>query len=233
MYEDYGRFKGKNVIITRTNKPAYERRGIVGMHGTVLRISGSTIGVKIDNIENDASTYGVFWFNINQIRIIREEETVMKNFNNVAIVKFFDNTKKYGFAIYDEELELLEKYNTDEVIVKSKLTENDTLVKVFEITTREEFESRPDNKNVKVTAEVVGVVDKRPYNRRVAERERLEKIAKRTAEIKRKLDEEIERRKTMEFYEKIVREYTDNAELAEMVKELKNLESEANTSNDI
>ena len=228
MYEDYGRFKGKNVIIKRTDKPAYERQGVVGMSGTVVRISGSTIGVKIDNIENSSSTYGVFWFTTNQIRIISEEETIMKNFNNVAIIQYPGNPKKYGFAIYDEELELIEKYNTNEVIVKSALTGYDTLAKLFEITTREEFESRPENKNVKITAEVVGVVDQRPYHKRVAERERLEEIAKRTAAIKRKLDEEIERRKTLEFYEKIVQEYSDNTELAELVKELKSLDAEVN-----
>jgi len=228
MYEDYSRFKGKNVIIKRTDKPAYERQGVVGMSGTVVRISDSTIGVKIDNLENSASTYGVFWFTVNQIRIKGKEETIMENFNNVAIVQFPGNPKKYGFAIYDKELELLEEYNTTEVIVKSMLTGYDTLAQLFEITTRKEFESRRENKGIKITAEVVGVVDKRSYDKRVAERERLEEITKRTAEIKRKLDEEIERRKTLEFYEKIVQEYSDDTELAGLVKELKKLDAEVN-----
>lgn len=228
MYEDYSRFKGKNVIIKRTDKPVYERQGVVGMSGIVERISGSTIGVKIDNLENSASTYGVFWFTVNQIRIKGKEETIMENFNNVAIVQFPGNPKKYGFAIYDEELELLEKYNSTEVIVKSSLTGYDTLALLFEITTRKEFESRRENKGVKITAEVIGVVDKRSYDKRVAERERLEEITKRTAEIKRKLDEEIERRKTLEFYEKIVQEYSNDTELAELVKELKKLDAEVN-----
>lgn len=228
MYEDYSRFKGKNVIIKRTDKPVYERQGIVGMSGIVERISGSTIGVKIDNLENSASTYGVFWFTVNQIRIKGKEETIMENFNNVAIVQFPGSPKKYGFAIYDEELELLEKYNSTEVIVKSSLTGYDTLALLFEITTRKEFESRRENKDIKITAEVIGVVDKRSYDKRVAERERLEEITKRTAEIKRKLDEEIERRKTLEFYEKIVQEYSDDTELTELVKELKKLDAEVN-----
>ena len=228
MYEDYSRFKGKNVIIKRTDKPVYERQGVVGMSGIVERISGSTIGVKIDNLENSASTYGVFWFTVNQIRIKGKEETIMENFNNVAIVQFPGNPKKYGFAIYDEELELLEKYNSTEVIVKSSLTGYDTLALLFEITTRKEFESRRENKGVKITAEVIGVVDKRSYDKRVAERERLEEITKRTAEIKRKLDEEIERRKTLEFYEKIAQEYSSDTELAELVKELKKLDAEVN-----
>lgn len=228
MYEDYSRFKGKNVVIKRTDKPAYERQGVIGMSGIVTRISGSTLGVKIDNLENNSSIYGVFWFNVNQIRIKEKEEPIMKNFDNIAIIQFPGNTKKYGFAIYDEELELIEKYCTKEVVVKSALTMNDTLAYLVEIKTREEFESDSEYKNVKITAEVIGVVDQRPYNKRVAERERLEEIAKRTAVIKRKLDEEIERRKTLEFYERMVQEYSDNTELAELVKELKNLDIEAN-----
>ena len=51
----------------------------------------------------------------------------------------------------------------------------------------------------------------------------LEEIAKKKAAIEKELKEEIAKRKTLEFYEKMAEEYKDNPRLAELVGELKEL----------
>ena len=50
MYNTYDDLVGKAVQIKRSNKTAYLK--IIGKHGIVDRISGSTIGVRIDGMTN-------------------------------------------------------------------------------------------------------------------------------------------------------------------------------------
>ena len=59
MRTDYTELVGKTVQIKRSDKTAYMK--LIGMHGVVDRISGgTTIGVRINDMNNDASAYGVF-----------------------------------------------------------------------------------------------------------------------------------------------------------------------------
>ena len=220
------------VIIRSTDKDLYRRIGLIGKEGMVTRPSGSSFGVLIDGIKNEASEYGVFWFTANQLVRTNEitntetrKEINMKNFNDVAYVEYTDTSKKYAFAIFDKELQLLKEYGTDLVIVNPLKEGNRVLGKVSSIISLEEFLANSSNKNIRITAQVVGVVDDREYRSRVAEEERLAEMAKKREEIRKKLDEEIERRKTLEFYEKMAKEYKDRG-LTEMVDELKKLEKE-------
>ena len=48
------------VEIKHTNKRSYREEGIVGMRGTVERVSGKEIGVRIDGKRNKASGYGIY-----------------------------------------------------------------------------------------------------------------------------------------------------------------------------
>lgn len=222
------------VTIRSTDKDLYRRMGLIGKEGMVTRLSGSgySLGVLIDGIRNEASEYGVFWFTANQLVQTNEitntetrKEINMKNFNDVAYVEHTNSSKKYAFAIFDKELQLLKEYDTDLVIVNPINEGNKVIGRVSSIISLEEFLANPSNKNVKITAQVVGVVDDRAYRSRVAEEERLVEMAKKREEIRRKLDAEIERRKTLELYEKIAREYKDRG-LMSMVDELKKLEKE-------
>lgn len=217
------------VIIRSTNKDLYRRMGLIGKEGMVIRPGGSSLGVLIDGMRNTGSEYGVFWFTANQLARTKNTETRkeinMKNFNEVAYVEHTGVSKKYAFAIFDKELQLLKEYDTDLVIVNPINKNNKVLGRVSSIISLEEFLADPSNKNIKITAQVVGVVDDRAYRSRVAEEERLAEMAKKREEIRRKLDEEIERRKTLEFYEKMAKEYKDRG-LTEMVDELKKLEKE-------
>ena len=78
-------------------------------------------------------------------------------------------------------------------------------------------------RGAKPTAEVVGVVDMNGYVAREAEKVRLEEIAKKRAIIEAELEKEINKRKSVEYYEEMAKKYADNPRLAELVGELRGL----------
>ena len=210
----YADLVGKTVRVKRSEKPAYSK--IIGKHGIVDRVSGSQIGVLIDDTTNESSAYGVFWFNRSEIKILGEERKVMNmnNFKHVAMVRLADYTnKEYAFALYDEELELLQENNL--VVVNPNSKGNRVIGTITEIYDTEEFYKVKGN--IKVTAEVVGVVNTSGYEAREAE------LAKKKAAIEKELEAEINKRKSIEYYEAMAKEYSDNPKLAELVAELKQL----------
>ena len=219
---------GKTVQIKRSNKTAYMK--LIGMHGIVDRISGgTTIGVRIDDMNNEASAYGVFWFSRNEIKILDEDrrDTSMTNFNHVAMVRLFDYSKKeYAFALYDEELTKLQELNRkseDIVLVNAGSKGNRLLGTITSIYTKEAFYEIPENKGINITAEVIGVVDMTGHIAREEEKARLRELAKKKAAIEKELEAEINKRKSVEYYEAMAKEYADNPRLAELVAELKQL----------
>ena len=80
---DYDDYMYKRVeIIYANRKQGYHK--LLNMKGTVMRVSSGEIGVMVDDMENGASQYGVYWFKRHELKIVEEE--VMTGFNNVAIV---------------------------------------------------------------------------------------------------------------------------------------------------
>ena len=226
MRTDYTELIGKTVQIKRSDKTAYMK--LIGMHGIVDRISGgTTIGVRIDDMNNEASAYGVFWFSRNEIKILDEErkDVCMMEFNHVAMVKLDDyNKKEYAFALYDEELEKLMDYPHEAtVLVNAGSKGNRILGTVAGILTKEAFYEIPRNSGINITAEVIGVVDMSGHFKREAEKTRLKELAKKKAAIEKELEAEINKRKSIEYYEAMAKEYSDNPKLAELVAELKQL----------
>ncbi len=216
----YADLVGKAVQVKRSDKTAYTK--IIGKHGIIDRVSGSQIGVLIDDIPNKSSAYGVFWFNRSEIKILGEERKVMNmnNFKHVAMVRLADYTnKEYAFALYDEELVLLGGHGL--VVVNPNSKGNRVIGTVTEIYDTEEFYKVKGN--IKVTAEVVGVVNTSGYEAREAEKARQAELAKKKAAIEKELETEINKRKSIEYYEAMAKEYSDNPKLAELVAELKQL----------
>ena len=74
-----------------------------------------------------------------------------------------------------------------------------------------------------VNAQVVAVVNMDAYNTRIEEENKAKEVAKKKAAIEKELEEEINKRKTIEFYEEMANKYSDNPRLAELVAELKGL----------
>ena len=144
----------------------------------------------------------------------------MEGFKHVAIVNLMEdwNKKDYGFALYEDELLLVTKMRSNPamVVVNARGKDNRVLGTVKEIMTVEEY-----GKNV--TAQVVGVVNMDGYIARVEEENRLKEIAKKKAAIEKELEAEINKRKSIEYYEEMAKKYSDNPKLAELVAELKGL----------
>ena len=130
----------------------------------------------------------------------------MTGFNKVAIVNLLEdyNKKDYAFALYETEWEVLQ--SGDLVVVNARGKDN-----------------RVDEYGKGVNAQVVAVANMSAYNKRIEEENKAKEVAKKKAAIEKELEEEINKRKTVEFYEEMVNKYFDNPRLAELVAELKGL----------
>lgn len=227
LYEIY---MDKRVVIKHTDKVAYRKYGIVGKIGTVIKTSGSEIGVLVDGKYNSASAYGAYWFTTNEVKIIKDksEDIKMEGYKNVAIVNLLEdyNKKDYAFALFDEDLNVLnsmERNVSALAVVNANGKNNRLLGVVKEIMSVEEYYSIDKNKGIKITAEVVGFVNMDRYNLAEEEKVRLAELEKKKAAIERELEAEINKRKSVEYYEEMAKKYADNPKLAELVSELKGL----------
>lgn len=225
MISTYSDLVGKTVEVRYSDKPAYFK--VINKCGVVDRVSGGSIGVLIDGMRNSASGYGVYWFDRSEIKVLNTKgvETGMVDFKHVAMVKMLDeySKKSYAFALYDSEFETLgADYKDALVVVNARGKNNRQLGTVTDICTIEEFNNK-DSKNISITAEVVGVVNMSGYTTREAEKARLKELAQKKAAIEKELEAEINKRKSIEYYEAMAKEYADNPRLIELVNELKQL----------
>ena len=211
---------GRHVKIKSSDKSVY--RKIIGKTGIVTRQSGGSIGVTIDGQYNNASAYGVYWFEKNELKFLKDEseDIKMTGFKYVAIVNLLEDSykKDYAFALYEEDFELLNgMYVPTMVVVNARGKDNRQLAILKDVVPANEYNGN------KITAEVVGVVNMNNYIERENEKVRLEELEKKKAAIEKELEAEINKRKSIEYYEAMAKEYSDNPKLAELVAELKNL----------
>lgn len=145
----------------------------------------------------------------------------MTGFSKVAIVNLVEDYSKkdYGFALYDEDINEIVKYDTNHplyLIVNARGKDNRVLGILKEIKTVEEYGKG-------VTAQVVGVVNMNAYNARIDEENRQKEISKQKASIEKELKSEIEKMNNIALYEKMAKEHPENPRLAELVNALKEL----------
>jgi hypothetical protein len=145
----------------------------------------------------------------------------MAEFNKVAIVNLVDdyNKKDYGFALYDEDMNEIVKYDTNHplyVVVNARGKDNRVLGILKEVKSVEAYGKG-------VTAQVVGVVNMNAYNARIDEENRQKEIAKQKASIEKELKSEIDKMNNITLYEKMAKEHPENPRLAELVNALKEL----------
>lgn len=221
---------GKRVKIIHTITKAYAKQELIGKHGTIKRVSGNgnsrgILGVEVDNKKNLASLYGLFWFHKGELDYldVESEENVMDIFKNVAIVNLLEdcNKKDYAFALYDEDLNTIVEIENENspamVVVNARGKNNRQLAIIKEIMSIENYNG------TKITAEVVGVVNMNNYIDRENEKKRQAELAKKRVAIEAELEKEINKRKSVEYYEEMAKKYSDNPRLAELVSELKHL----------
>lgn len=193
-----------------------------GQKGTVLHIywAGYCRHCRYVMVQLDNGTKQEY--NDRSVRKINNEseDTNMEGFKNIAIVNLLDdyNEKDYGFALYDNELGMIQTmaHYPAMVVVNARGKDNRILGTVKEIMTVEEYGKG-------VTAQVVGVVNMDSYVARIEEENRLKELAKKKAAIEKELEAEINKRKSVEYYEEMAKKYSDNPKLAELVAELKGL----------
>lgn len=226
LYEIY---MDKRVLIKYTDKIAYRKYSLAGKVGTVIKTSGNDIGVLVDGEYNTASAYGAYWFTTDEIKILKNEseDIKMEGYKNIAIVNLLEdyNNKDYAFALYDVDFDNLVDLNCENalVVVNANGKNNRVLGVVKNILPVEDYYAIDANRGRKITAEVVGVVAMNGYIAREEEKVRLAELAKKKAAIEKELEAEINKRKSIEYYEAMAKEYSDNPKLAELVKELKSL----------
>lgn len=214
-YDDYLDKRVEVIVADRIQK--YHK--LLYMKGTVTRVSSGNIGVTMDEEVNDASQYGVFWFKRHELRILEDED--MKGYNYVAIVNLLEdyNKKNYSFALFDEDEKLIG--GEGHLVVVNTRGKDRVLGTIKDIMPVEMYNERPDR--VTITAQVIGVVNMDRYITHVEEEKRLKELAKKKLEIEKELEKEINKRKSVEYYEAMAEKYSDNPKLAELVKELKGL----------
>lgn len=220
---DYDKYQDQRVKVVYTDKRKYKEEDIVGQCGQVIKTTGDSIAVQIDGMYNAASSNGLYWFSRSELNIIRDEseDNKMTGFSKVAIVNLVDdyNQKDYGFALYDEDINEIVKYDTNHplyLIVNARGKDNRVLGILKEIKTVEEYGKG-------VTAQVIGVTNMNAYNARIDEENRQKEIAKQKASIEKELKSEIEKMNNIALYEKMAKEHPENPRLAELVNALKEL----------
>ena len=179
----------------------------------------------IDGKRNQASAYGLYWFEKSNVKILKNEseENVMEGFQNVAIVNLLEdyNKKDYAFALYNEDLNVIceiERENSPAMVVVNARGKNNRQLAIIKNVIPVEVYN-----GTKITAEVVGVVNMNNYIAREMEKERQAELAKKRTAIEAELEKEINKRKSVEYYEEMAKKYSDNPRLAELVGELRNL----------
>ena len=160
-------------------------------------------------------------YNVLSVEKVESEDNKMTGFNKVAIVNLVDdyNKKDYGFALYDEDMNEIVKYDTNHplyVIVNARGKDNRVLGILKEVKSVEAYGKC-------VTAQIVGVVNMNAYNARIDEENRQKEIAKQKASIEKELKSEIEKMNNIALYEKMAKEHPENPRLAELVNALKEL----------
>ena len=160
-------------------------------------------------------------YNVLSVEKVESEDNKMTGFSKVAIVNLVDgyNQKDYGFALYDEDINEIVKYDTNHplyLIVNARGKDNRVLGILKEIKTVEEYGKG-------VTAQVIGVVNMNAYNARIDEENRQKEIAKQKASIEKELKSEIDKMNNIALYEKMAKEHPENPRLTELVNALKEL----------
>lgn len=221
---------GKRVKIKSTITKTYLTYELIGKCGTIKRVSDHCksrgfVGVAVDGVNNPASSYGVFWFYEGEFDFIRNEseDINMEGYKYVAFVNLVEDCykKDYAFALHENDYHIIKFVEAVQspamVVVNARMKNNRVLATVKKIVPIEEYVG------TKITAEVVGVVNMNDYVRREAEKTRLAELAKKRAAIEAELEKEINKRKSVEYYEEMARKYSDNPRIAELVGELRGL----------
>ena len=196
---DYVKITNKSTLY-----PSYNGK-YSGYHGFISRISRNRIGVTIDGEVNEKSGYGVFWFDVNELKLTKEkiqnqEEYFMDKNYHPIIINFISGSNTdvpYTYAAYED-------YAEGDYVVVHTGHHGMAIAKVNSL--------YADDK-VEYGREIICKVDMTAYNDRKAR-------AKRRSELKGKMEAKVKELQETAIFEMLAKE---DAGLAEMLKEFKEL----------
>lgn len=209
------------VKVVSTKNKGSDYLSTIGLCGTVVNVFSPEVNpnrpvvVKLDTLNNKRSASGYFYYTDSDLEMVEGSVGTLTpgtiDYTHVAVCEFPEGCGKYGFAVYPEYSIEPGQY----VVVTNK--DSFTLVRVLELVTAEDY-GKP------ISKEVVAVPDFELYEFRKQSREE-ERIRKeRSKELRKQLDDRINKLRDMEFYTKMVAELGDRDPLlAEMLAELKSL----------
>ena len=176
----------KKVQILNTCKSKYHKT--INKIGVVKRDSSpNSIGVEFEDFSNNASCIGLFWYKLNEIKILDEnmEDKNMKYLTGYEVIAVTNddrgNCMGY-YAIYKDE----NIYKIGDMVVVTGVSCPSFTV-INEFITYEEAKNRGINK---ISFEVIDLVNMTSYVERRVKREEAEEIKMNMDTIMRKMDEE-------------------------------------------
>lgn len=95
--------RGDRVIVVCCNK--YTRYDLVGLEGTVRSVYDNNVAVELDSLRNKQSGYGYFYFDPNNLKNLKGDNTIMEGNYRIANVQFLEGTNTehtYRYALYDD-----------------------------------------------------------------------------------------------------------------------------------
>ena len=191
---------------------SYRSKNLVGKLGTVKYNSSqwNKLGIELDNIRNDRSCLGVFYFRSDEIEIatndIMEGNNMATNVNNItnylnAIkIKFIGDSSPCGYIYASFEPDL----KVGDLVVVKPAHHSINLARVDEIL---------EGNNHETTREVVCKVDTTAYNERV-------KIRNQAAELKAKMQERAKQLQDIALYQMLAK---DDPEMQVLLNEYRSL----------
>lgn len=145
---------------------------------------------------------------------------MQEQYNKIAIVNLLEdyNKKDYAFALYNDEFKLLSTIQSAPLVIVNPRSKKNRVIGVLK-----KVIDTKDYKGTKITAEVVAVADMDSYNQRIIERERSAALEKEKKAIEKELNEEIKKEYSLDFYERMTKQYPDNLRIRELVERLKSI----------
>lgn len=242
--ESVAEYQGLRVMVVNVSKNAY--RGLAGAEGTVEVANNGSLGVRLDNYTNVASSKGIFWFKKHEVKIIEAEylleEEIQKSmkeqqgYSFVAKVKLLEDqsASEYWFALYTSDYMNLKrtagKVNPGQlVVVNPRNYKTRVLGELVDVICVEDPEHpgtlNPAAKDIRPTAEVIGVVVMERFAATLRDIERQKEIATIRQELDRELDKLAKERRDSSHYAHVISTmYPGNETLMALLDRLKDLE---------
>lgn len=212
--------KGRRVRVVSTPKPSYNH--LIGLEGVVSRVTGTSLGVKIDSVVNTRSKYGLCWLSERDVEIVdlaRENPNFNLNYDYVATVKLCNDSSgtEYKLALFAEDMLKLGTYEVENCLVIANIGGVDKRVVGKAIS----VEAVEDYRGITPTAEIVAVANISDFNQRCIKAQKAERIAQNQLLIEHALREQlVSSEESKKYYTQLSALYPDNEKLQALIADI-------------